>query len=174
MIANPVSIINPYYVKMGISERLRDDTKFLKGDGFILEQGFNESASVALKQSGFNKAFARDDYIAYSSEAVYLNDNKSFIEKPAGVGRYLGTLRYNGSDFALREFVEDGVIYCDDRPDLTYKYKIAITTEDHNINYVMLKRNDIFITNMRFYFERGCFRFKDLRCKECVMKLISY
>ena len=174
MIANPVSIINPYYVKMGISERLRDDTKFLKGDGFILEQGFNESASVALKQSGFNKAFARDDYIAYSSEAVYLNDNKSFIEKPAGIGRYLGTLRYNGSDFALREFVEYGVIYCDDRPDLTYKYKIAITTEDHNINYVMLKRNDIFITNMRFYFERGCFRFKDLRCKECVMKLISY
>ena len=28
MCANPVSIINPYYVEMGISERLKDDTKF--------------------------------------------------------------------------------------------------------------------------------------------------
>lgn len=174
MLSNPVSIINPYYVEMGISERLKDDTKYLKGDGFILEQGFVESASEAQKQSGFNKAFAKNSYVAYSSEAVYLNDNKSFIEKPEGVGRYLGTLRYKGTEYALREYLDAGVIYCDDHVDVTYKYKIAITTDDHAVNYVMLKRNDLFITNMRYYFERGCFRFKDLRCKECVMKLISY
>lgn len=174
MLSNPVSIINPYYVKMGISERLKDDTKFLKGEGFVLEQGFNEGASKAQKESGFNKAFARDEYVAYSCEAVYLNDNKAFIEKPDGVGRYLGTLRYKGTEFALREYLDAGVIYCDDHVDSTYKYKIAITSDDHSVNYVMLKRNDIFITNMRFYFERGCFRFKDLRCKEALMKLISY
>ena len=174
MLSNPVSIINPYYVEMGISERLKDDTKFLKGEGFVLEQGFNEGASEAQKESGFNKAFAKNDYVAYSSEAVYLNDNKAFIEKPDGIGRYLGTLRYKGTEFALREYLDAGVIYCDDHVDSTYKYKIAITTDDHTVNYVMLKRNDIFITNMRFYFERGCFRFKDLRCKEALMKLISY
>ena len=33
MLSNPVSIINPYYTELGISNRLRDDTKFLKGDG---------------------------------------------------------------------------------------------------------------------------------------------
>lgn len=174
MMANPVSIINPYYVEMGISERLRDDTKFLRGDGFVLEQGFIESASDAQKESGFNKAFAKNSYVAYSSEAVYLNDNKAFIEKPEGNSRYLGTLRYKGCDYALREFADAGVIYCDDRADSTYKYKLAVTTDDHTINYVMLKRNDLFIMNMRYYFERGCFRFKDLRCKEVVMKLISY
>jgi hypothetical protein len=174
MLANPVSIINPYYVEMGISERLRDDTKFLRGDGFVLEQGFVESASNAQKESGFNKAFARNNYVAYSTEAIYLNDNKAFIEKPDGAGRYLGTLRYNFCDYALREYADAGVIYCDDRADSTYKYKIAVTTNDHMINYVMLKRNDMFINNMRYYFERGCFRFKDLKCKEVVMKLISY
>lgn len=52
MCANPVSIINPYYVEMGISERLNDDTRFLRGDGFVLEQGYVESASEAQKQSG--------------------------------------------------------------------------------------------------------------------------
>ena len=36
MLANPVSIINPYYVELGISERLRDDTKILQGHGFLL------------------------------------------------------------------------------------------------------------------------------------------
>lgn len=174
MLSNPVSIINPYYVEMGISERLKDDTKFLKGSGFVLEQGFVESASEAQKQSGFNKAFARNSYVAYSSECVYLNDNKAFIEKPTGIGRYLGTIRYNGYDFALREYSEEGVIYCDDHQDETFKFKISVTTDDHQVNYVMLKKNDLFISNMRYFFERGCFRFKDLRCKEAVMKLVSY
>lgn len=174
MLSNPVSLINPYYVELGISNRLRDDTKFLRGHGYILEQGFIDSASIAQKESGFNKAFAKNSYVAYSSECVYLNDNKAFIEKPNGIGRYLCTIKYNGSDFGVREFADSGFIYVDDRPDTTYKYKITVTTEDHEINYVMLKRNDMFLTNLRFYFEKGCFRFKDLRCKEAILKALSY
>lgn len=174
MLSNPVSLINPYYVELGISNRLRDDTKFLRGHGFILEQGFIDSASVAQKESGFNKAFAKNSYVAYSSECVYLNDNKAFIEKPNGIGRYLCTIKYNGTDFGVREFADSGYIYVDDRPDTSYKYKITVTTSDHEINYVMLKRNDMFLTNLRFYFEKGCFRFKDLRCKEAILKALSY
>lgn len=174
MLSNPVSIINPYYVEMNISTRLHHDTKFLKGDGFVLEQGFVQTASEAQKESGFNRAFAKNDYVAYSSECVYLNDNSAFIEKPSGVGKYLATLRYENKDYALREYLDSGVIYCDDKPDKTYKNKITVTTADHQINYVMLKRNDFFISSMRFFFEKGCFRFKDLKCKEVVLKALSY
>ena len=175
MLSNPVSIINPYYVAFGISSRLRDDTKFLKGDGFVLEQGFIDSASKAQKESAFNRAFGLDSkYNAYSTEAVYLNDNKSFIEKPQGASRYICTLRYGGSEFAIREYAEAGIMYCDDRPDATFSTKISVTTDDHGINYVMLKRNDFFLSNLRYLFERGCFRFKDLRCKEAVLSALSY
>ena len=174
MLSNPVSLINPYYVEMGIAERLQDNTKFLKGQGYVLENGFVESASMAQKESGFNKAFAFNKYMKYSSESVYLNDNKAFIEKPEGDSKYLATIQYEGCEYALREYYQAGVIYCDDHDDSSYKYKIAVTTEDHQTNYVMLKRNDMFIQNMRYFFERGCFRFKNLLCKEAVMKLISY
>ena len=174
MIANPVTILNPYYVALKIATRISEDTKFLKGDGFVLEQGFNESASNAQKESGFNKAFASEDYIAYSSEAVYLNDNKSFVEKVSGRSKYVCTLKYNGKFYAIREFAEQGVVYCDDKPDMSFPFKITVTTDDHNINYVMLKQNDIFIMNMRFFFQKGCFRFKDLACKEAVLSALSY
>lgn len=174
MLGNPVSILNPYYVEMGISERLRDDTKFLRGDGFVMERGFIESASKAQLQSGFNRAFSRNSYVAYSAQNVYLNDNKAFVEKPSGNGRYLATLKYQGSEFAIREFAEAGIIYCDDKADATFKTKITVTSDDHEINYVMLKRNDFFLANLRYFFERGCFRFKDLRCKEAVLKALSY
>ena len=174
MLSNPVSIINPYYVELGISERLREDTKFLRGDGFVLEQGYVESASVAQKESGFNRAFAKNSYIAYSSECVYLNDNTAFIEKPEGQSRYLCTLRYKGTDYAIREYAELGYIYCDDKPDITFKNKLSVTTEDHNVNFVMLRRNELFVSNLRYYFEHGCFRFKNLKCKEAVLKALSY
>lgn len=174
MLSNPVSIINPYYVELGISSRLTDETHFLRGDGFVLEQGFVESAADAQKSSGFNKAFARNSYVAYSSESVYLNDNKAFVDRPQGVGRYMATLKYNGQTYGIREFAEAGVIYCDDRADETFPLKITVTTDDHELNYVMLKRNDLFLFNLRYYFERGCFRFKDLRCKEAVLKSLSY
>lgn len=174
MLSNTVSIINPYYVEMNISARLKDDTKFLRGDGFVLEQGFVESASEEQKTSGFNRAFSSNSYVAYSSECVYLNDNKSFVDKPTGKSRYICTLKYKGRDFGLREFGEEGVIYCDDRPDITFATKITVTTSDHEINYVMLKPNDFFLSNLRYLFERGAFRFKDMRCKEAVLSALSY
>ena len=174
MLSNPVSLINPYYVQLGISSRLRDDTRFLRGDGFVLEQGFVESASSAQMESGFNRAFASNEYVAYSTQAVYLNDNKSFIDKPTGKSAYVCTLRYEKCDYGVREFTEDGYLYCDDHPDMTFKTRITVTTDDHEVNYVMLKRNDFFLSNLRYLFERGCFRFKDLKCKQAVLSALSY
>nr|DAU61821.1 MAG TPA: Terminase [Caudoviricetes sp.] len=174
MLANQVSIINPYYVAMGICNRLNSETKFLRGDGYVLEQGFIESASDSQKDSGFNRAFKENSYVAYSSENVYLNDNYSFVEKPTGKSRYICTLKYKGNDFGVKEFTESGFIYCDDKPDSTFPMKITVTTDDHSINYVMLKRNDFFLSNLRYLFERGCFRFKDMRCKEAILNALSY
>lgn len=174
MIANPVSIINPYYVAMGISQRLKTETKFLRGHGWVLEQGFVESASTAQKESGFNKAFKNSNYINYASEAVYLNDSLAFIDKPKGQSRYIGTIKYKNNEYGIREYAYLGLLYCDDKPDVTYKYKLCITTQDHDVNYIMLKKNEIFVQNMRYFFERGCFRFKDLTCKEVILKMLSY
>lgn len=175
MVSNPVTLLNPYYVSMNITTRLSDKTKFFKGKGFVLEQGFNESASVQQMESGFNQAFMNDDYTDYLTQGIYLNDNKAFIEKPPiNNGRYLVTLRYMGKEYAIREYRDLGYLYCDDRPDRTFPHKLSVTTEDHQINYVMLKANDMFVVNLRYFFEQGAFRFKDLSCKEAILKTISY
>lgn len=174
MIANPVTILNPYYVELGITDRIKMDTKFLRGDGFVLEQGYVEPAAKAQKESAFNRAFKNSSYVMYSAECVYLNDNLSFIDKPVGKNRYVVTLRYEGNEYAIREFDEYGIVYCDDRVDKTFPLKVAVSTNDHQINYVMLKRNDVLFSNLRYLFEKGCFRFKDLRCKDVILKALSY
>lgn len=174
MCSNPVSIINPYYTKLGISERLKSDTKFLRGNGFVLEQGFVKSASEAQSSSGFNSAFDGDKYIEYAGQGVYLNDTKSFIEKMHGISTYIATIKFEGKEYSLKEFYSDGIIYCDTSVDSTFKNKLVVSTEDHEINYVMLKRNDVFISQLRYFFEKGCFRFKDIQCKRAVLAMISY
>lgn len=174
MISNPVTLLNPYYAELGITERLREDTNFLRGDGFVMEQGFNDSASESQLNAGFNKAFKNNKYIAYSAQAVYLNDNHAFIEKPEGNSRYICTLKYKGANYAVREYGESGIMYVDNTPDISFRVKITVTTEDHQINYIMLRSNDVLLSALRFYFERGLFRFKDLRCKEALIKSLSY
>lgn len=174
MCGNAVTILNPYFSAMNIGSRLRADTKFLRGEGFVLETGFVESASESLKNSAFNQAFAKNNYIAYASQNVYLNDNNAFVESPKGKGRYLMTIKYKGKDYGIVEFPEQGILWCNDSGDSSFRLKITATTEDHQINYVMLKNNSFLITNLRFYFDKGCFRFKNLQCKDTIINVLSY
>ncbi len=174
MCANAVTLLNPYYEAMGISSRLSTRTKFLKGDGFVVEQGYVESVWRKQMDSGFNRAFMDKSYVDYGREGVYLNDSNAFIERPLGKSRYIATIKYENCEYAIREFYEAGVVYCDKNVDRTFPLKIAVTTDDHNINYVMLKGNNLLLDNMKYYFRQGCFRFKDLSCKQAVLKTLSY
>ena len=174
MISNPVTILNPYYVAMDISTRLQKDTHFLRGDGFVLEQGYNETAAKALKSSAFNRAFGSSDYVAYSAEGVYLQDDLSFVDTPSGRGKYVATIRYAGIDYGVREYPEQGIVYCDKSVDYQYPLKITVDTADHKLNYVMVSSNFILIQKLRYYFEHGCMRFKDLQAKEAILKALSF
>ena len=174
MMSNTVSLINPYFVELDISNRLRPNTKFLKGDGWVLEVTNNENAQIAQLNSAFNRAFSKNEYVRYSAMNTYLNDKTAFIESMSGKSNYVVTIKVGDREYAVREYLEQGIVYVDTKVDKTFKFKICVTTEDHNINYVMLKRNDIMLSNLRYYFEKGCFRFKNLECKDATLKLLSY
>lgn len=174
MISNPVTLLNPYYVNMDIASRLKSNTKILKGQGYVLEQNHNDTAQSAQNASGFNKAFSKDKYISYASGGLYLNDNSAFVQSLKGQNTYICTFKYKGCLYALREYTQQNIIYCSDNIDNTYPTKICVTTDDHEINYVLLNRYKNFIFNLRYFFEHGCFRFKNLNCKDALINMLSY
>lgn len=174
LISNPVSIINPYYVALGISRRLMRNTHYLRGNGWVLEQGYNSSASAALKESGFMSAFENQSYSDYATEGKYLQDCDSFISKLPETGKYLCTLKYQGSSYSVKEYQDRGFLYVSDSIDQTYPFRIAIDLEDHGLNYILLSRNDGFISRLRLLFEHGNVRFKNQLCKDAFMTLCSY
>ena len=48
--------------------------------GYVLENYHNENILNAQELSGFNRAFAKDEYQTYISQGLYLDDNSSFIK----------------------------------------------------------------------------------------------
>lgn len=174
MASNCITLLNPYFTALGVANRLQKNTKILRGNGWVLEQSLNQSAADAQQNSTFNKAFSNENYIAYSSENMYLNDNNTFVEKITGKNRYFCTLKYKNGYYGVREYIDEGIIYCSKSYDQTAPIKIAVTTNDCSINYLMLKSNQFYIDILKYYFQKGCFRFDSLQSKECILNALSY
>ena len=174
MLSNKVSLINPYFLSMKISDRLRDDTKYLKGDGFILEQTYIESAAQLQLASGFNRAFKDEDYVAYAAQNVYLNDNIAFIEKPQGTSSYIATVRNKGIDYAIRFYVKEGLYFVDKAVDDDYKVRLSFDATSHDKNYIMMGSSSPYVTMLKSAFERGLIRFKNQECKSAFFDMFRY
>ena len=166
-----------YVPVIGISSRLNDKVKFMRGSGFVLEQGYNESAAKAQANSGFSKAFKNTSYISFSDSGKYLSDNQAFVEEMTGKNVYLCTIKYHGKEYGVREYPEankfGSMLYCSPSVDHTHPMKITVNTDDHDVDYILGGGYDSLIALLRHQFEMGRFRFKNLESKEALVKTIS-
>ena len=174
MLSNKVSLINPYFLSLGISDRLRDDTKFLRGDGFVLEQTYMEEVANAQLDSAFNRAFKNESYVAYAAQNVYLNDNTAFIEKPEGTSTYIATFRNDVTDYAVRYYPKANVYFVDKSIDTDYKVKLSFDPNSHDANYIMVGSSSPFVLTLKVAFERGMVRFKNQECKHAFFECLRY
>ena len=173
MIANFITLLNPYYIHLGIADKLQESTNFYRGDGFVLEQSFYQEVADAQADKGIFRAFKNAEYSKFLKSKVYLNDDQTFISAPAGKGRYLCTIYNAGEAFGIREYPADGVVYCSRSADKTFKTQIAVTTADMDVNIVSLRQHQFLIMILRKYFDAGCFRFENQSCKSVIFKLLS-
>jgi hypothetical protein len=173
MASNTVSMLNPYYNALGINKMLKSDTKFLRGDGWVMERTYNESAKKAFVEAGFNRAFKGSNYFAYASENVYLNDNNSLIEQPQGTAKYELSVKYNGYWYCCRRY--DNMMYVDEGADMTYPVRICFNVDDvTDDRAVMVGRSHYMVITLRDWFSSGRMRFKNLKCKNMMLDLLSY
>jgi hypothetical protein len=173
MLGNMVTIMNPYFINLGIHKRLRAETNFMRGNGWVAEFGFNKSASEAIKENGFFKAFQAEDYMSYSTEKVYLHDADIFIEKPKGRAKYICTIMHDNVAYGVREFWDEGLIYVSHKPDNSCKQIIAFKASDHNQNTIMLNHYSYLWKNIRDAFNNGYLRFDDMKAKSAIFDILS-
>ena len=134
MCGNPYTILNPYYTELGVSKRLNKNTKFLRGEGWVVEHTINKSAQQAQANSVFNNAFKKHRYLKYANDGIYLDDNFALVENIRGVSTYVATYLYKQKAFAIREYPEIGIYYCSENIDKSFPTVICTDIEDITTN----------------------------------------
>ena len=173
MLSNKVSIMNPYFITFGIHKRIKKDTKFIRGHGWVAEFNHNEDASNSISKSGIAKAFSNSDYIKYSTQNDYLIQCDSFIEKMSGRSKYLFTIQHDGVSYGVREFMDDGIIHVSKKVDGSCQYIAVFKASDHTQNTMMLNHFSFLFKNLKDAFNNGHLRFDDVGTKNVIFDILA-
>lgn len=169
MASNPITLLNPYFVAFGIADKIKDDTKFLRGKRVVVEHNFNESANSALTESGLIQAFP--DREGYGAESTYIKDYVSIIGSVQGKNKYLCTFKYDGKLYSIREYKD--FVYCSDNVDTSYPVKFSVLATDVQSSLALISSNSPLLLYLKECFRIGLFRFKNAQCKKAIFKLVS-
>lgn len=174
MCSNTVTVLNPYFAQFDIIKRLKKETKFLRGNGWVLENCYVDSAAQAIKDSGFAKAFHSSDYMAFATANDYLLDNDHFIEKIKGMG-YMDFVLVDGNEkVGVWRYPDSGLYYVQHKFDPRCPTQIALYTEDHSVNTLFIRENLMFGNGLKRAFEIGRVRFEDQICKDIFLDYLRY
>lgn len=168
--SNTVSINNPYFVELGLTNKIQDNTKFYRGDGFVFEKCFNEGLVKTHAESPMARAFSSNKSINYRDNS-WLNDDKSCICKPDNWGKsiYMCTLKDTDREYAVRNYPEVGLWYIDYNVDKNFKFVYNISL-DGNLNIPFIKSSSMMKT-IKDMFSQGRMRMKNGQIKNMVLSL---
>lgn len=172
MVSNSVDLLNPYYLSFGISERLREDTNILRGEGWVMEHVYNAAASEAQASSAFNRAFSGDKYGEYLTSRKYLNNSAAFIESISGENTLVCNFIAGGEYYAIRLYQKEQLFYVSENPDKT-RLTYAITALDHFKGSVLLSNKMPVYKTVREAFNLGRIRFKNQKCKHALFTFLA-
>lgn len=168
LLSNEMSIVNPYYIAMNVSERITSKAKYIRGNGWVLQRTINESVQQQAQETGFYRAFSDTEIAKHSTFNTSFLDKEGLIEKMSGNYRYIATLVLNESQYAVKLY--NSIIYIDKRAEPSGK----IYTSDSNLmsaGMSMIPRALKII--LKEYFEKGCVRFYSQDCKSAFFKSLK-
>lgn len=171
LISNMISIINPYFVALGIHKRFSPETKKMRGNGWCLQVTHNAVATTASTNSLFERAFGEDEQT--------LSDNfNKFMDSLNLVGKQnLGQLRmvciFYVKKRAYGIWAGNNYFYVSTKYDISCKHKYALDLESHKEDTVLITRFEPFFAGLRKYFEKGYVRFQDVECRVALVDALA-
>ena len=169
--SNTISVNNPYFIELQLNKRIKPDTKWVKGIGYVFQKIENEEIQDEHANAGINRAFRGNKAIDFGDNS-WMNDNYSCVESPDKWGRadYYCTLINGKFTYGVKYYPEMRLYYVDYKADKTAGLTFNIKYDDMQPNVHLLK-NSLSLITLRNAMEQGIVRFKDIRCKEACMDL---
>lgn len=172
LIGNLIDLYNPYYEALDVVDAIQIQSNFYRGEGFVIEQGFNEASAKSHKQSAFHRAFTGSSYNNASEHKQYINTSYQFIDNSiADIGCYLLTIKYDNKLYSVRYNEQAFFYYVSDKPDPNFRYIHAARKDDISDGAVFdpTGRYREVLSNA-MHSDR--LRFKNLKCKKAALHFI--
>lgn len=162
LLSNSTSTLNPYFQALGIKDNMiKPSTKILKGDGWVLEFVYNHSATQALEESAFNRAFKSHEYMQSALRNVAFMDDKSFIIKRPKNLTFVFTIISDLKPIGV--WVGDNIAYCD--YNTSGKNAYSIDSESMESDVPILKYTKLY-NNFKRYYTKGKLYYSNLEIKK--------
>lgn len=175
MASNTMSVLNDYFLAMGISNKIQPETKKYRGEGFVLQvvsiPGLaekHETNPVLIALTGGEasiKQALKDDR--------WVNDNTTnVIKNPRGWGNayYVATIALGTQRYGVMFFPDCNYWYIHYKTDKSCKSVYSVMIGD-NINLQLLKTVKLF-DQMKTALRGGVMFFASPVCKKAVMSFI--
>lgn len=174
MCSNTATILNPYYYAFGITKRITDTTRYMRGTGWVLEQTFNENAADAILESGFGRAFANSDYMQFAGNNGYLLDTSHMIVKLKEEGKMLFILVDGANKFGVWMLRESGLCYVSEKYDPNWRIVVTYKAADQDGKSMLVNSSTYLMKVLREMFQSGNVRFDSQQAKNSFIDMIGY
>ena len=101
MLANAVTVTNPYFLYFDLSLPYNSDIKLFKENTILVQYMKNEEYRNAKEQSPLGKLVKGTTYEDYAIKNQFIQDNKSFIEKKQASSKFGFAFIYDSETFGV-------------------------------------------------------------------------
>lgn len=172
MLSNNVSYLNPYYLYWGIPERIRDNTRKIRGNGWVLILEYSKKAEEEARKNAFNQAFIESNYSKYSVGEKSLINHYTFIMKIPQKCKYLFTIYFENRYYGVR-LTDKGQYHVSRKPDSNSTLVMVFEHGDIQQNMYLLDRHsNIWKTILQAYYNNDIL-YQDVSCKNVIYQLLG-
>lgn len=175
LLANAVTITNPYFLYFDLSLPYNNDIKTFKNGLILVQYMQNNEYREVKKKSRFGQLVEGTDFADYSINNKFIQDNNNFIEKKQGTAKYSFAFIYKSQKFGVWTDFKFGKIYISNDYDKNSPYVFSCSLENHTDNTMFLKTAKRYNAWKRLIenFELGNVRFENQKIKNLCMDLFK-
>lgn len=160
MCSNFVSVFNPYYEAFGIVPSQR--SKYIRGDGWVLEQTFNSEAAAAIQR---NFATLSQEELDYATRNEYLLDKDTFVQRIPGKKRCQCVIRRGGKRYGIWDTAQ-GIYYVSAKLWTDTPFVFALDNLDHDESTILINKTMPLAKYLRKAYDMGQMRFENSACRQ--------
>ena len=156
MASNTITLQNPYFKALGLSNKIQSNTKFYRGEGVVFENCEVEGLKDKHQSSAVEKALKK--HLDIKRDNTWINDDGSLVAKPKGWGRplYIATIMYGNEKFGVLEY--PNVVYLSRTVDNSCEYVYNLTFDNGNLNVALINSSTLmeFLTKKYYLGQVRC------------------